>query len=343
MALVPPRKLRIPLRLRVFASVPAVLIALGTLGYRLSERWPWFGSFYVAVVTLTSIGYGDRYAVSVTGRLLTLPLALGGISTLAIAAAELLGPFVTGEMHEHLWRRRMTKRIAALEQHVVLCGHGYIGAQVCAQLRRAGVPVIVVDCNEAAAAAARAVGAEFIVGDAGADPVLVQAGIQRARALAGSDADNVLITMTARALRPELTIVSRADGDAAVPKLLRAGATRTLSPHAIAGGRIAQAVLRPAVFDFLEELVGERHPDLEYPDLRTEQQLARPGSALEGQTVGASGFHSRRGLILIAIKRGDGQLAFDPDDDARIVAGDTLITRGRGEQYGRGDAPALSR
>jgi len=344
-ALVPPRKLRIPLRLLVFASVPAVLIAIGTLGYRLSEGWSWFDSFYVAVVTLTSIGYGDRHAVSVAGRLLTLLLALGGISTLAIAAAELLGPIVTGEMHEYVWRRRMTKRIDALEQHVIICGHGQIGAQVCAQLRRAGVTVIVIDCNEAAAAAARAVDAEFVVGDAGADPALLQAGIRRARALialAGSDADNVLITMTARALCPTLTIVSRAD-DAAVPKLLRAGATRTLSPHAIAGGRIAQAVLRPAVFDFLEELVGERHPDLEYPDLRMEQQLVRSGSPLAGKTVGASGFHSRRGLILIAIKHSDGKLAFDPDDDARIAPGDTLITLGRREQYGRGDALALSR
>jgi len=345
-ALVPPRKLRIPLRLLVFASVPAVLIAGGTLGYRLSEGWSWFDSFYVAVVTLTSIGHGDKHAFSTLGRVLTLVLALGGISTLAIAAAELLGPIVTGEMHEYLWRRRMTKRINALEQHVIICGHGHIGAQVSAHLRRAGVSVIVVDCREAAAASARAVGAEFVVGDGGADSVLVAAGIQRARALialAGSDADNVLITMTARALCPALTIVSRADGEAAVPKLLRAGATRTLSPDAIAGGRIAQAVLRPAVFAFLEDLVGEGHPDLDYPDLRMEEQLVQPGGALDGKTVGAGSFHSRRGLILIAIKHSDGQLVFDPDDEVRIVAGDTLIMLGHREQYGRANARALSR
>jgi voltage-gated potassium channel len=345
-ALVPPRKLRIPLRLLVFASVPAVLIACGTLGYRLSEGWSWFDSFYVAVVTLTSIGYGDKHAMSVAGRVLTLLLALGGISTLAIAAAELLGPVVTGEMHEFLWRRRMTKRIDALERHVIICGHGHIGKQVCAELRRAGVAVIVIDCDEAAAVSARAVGAEFVVGDAGADAVLVRAGVHRARALialAGSDADNVLITMTARALCPALTIVSRADGEAATPKLLRAGATRTLSPHAIAGGRIAQAVLRPAVFDFLEDLAGQGHPTLDYPDLRIEEELVQPGGPLDGKTVGAGGFHSRRGLILIAIKHSDGRLAFDPDDEARIIAGDRLIMLGHREQHGRADARALSR
>jgi voltage-gated potassium channel len=330
-ALVPPRKLRIPLRLLVFASVPAALILVGTVGYRLTERWSWFDSFYIAVVTLTSIGYGDKNALSIAGRVLTLVLALGGISTLALAAAELLGPIVTGEMHEFLWRRRMTKRIGAREQHVIVCGHGHVGAEVCAQLRRAGISVIVIDRNEAAAVAAREAAAEFVVGDAAADQILMQAGIRRARALialAGSDADNVLITMTARSLCPGLTIVSRADGDAAVPRLLRAGATRTLSPHAIAGGRIAQAVLRPAVFDL---------------DLRMEEELVQPGSPLDGKTVGANGFHSRRGLILVAIKHSDGGVAFDPDDDTRVVAGDTLITLGRREQQGRRDARTLSR
>ena len=346
MALVPPRKLRIPQRLLVFGSVPATLVAGGTIGYRLSEGWPWFDSFYIAVVTLTSIGTATCTRSRCRACLLTLLLALGWAPTFALAAAELLGPVVTGEMHEYVWRRRMLKRIDALDQHVIICGHGDVGRHVCARLRRAGVPVIVIDFNEAAAIAARTTGAEFVVGDAAGDPVLVQAGIRRARALiplAGSDADNILITMTARALCPDLTIVSRADHAEVVPKLLRAGATRTLSPYAIAGGRIAEAVLRPAVFDFLDDLVGQGHPDLQYPDLRMDEELIRQGSPLDGKTVGASGLHSRRGLILIAIKHSDGQLAFDPDDDAPVVAGDTLITLGCRDGNGRGDARALSR
>ena len=166
------------------------------------------------------------------------------------------------------------------------------------------------------------------------------AGIERARALvavAGTDSDNVLITMTARLLRPTLTIVSRADDEATVPKLLRAGATRTVSPHAIAGGRMAQAVLRPAVLDFIEDATGKGHPDLQM-----EEQFVRPGSPLDGKTVGTSGLRSRLGLILVAIKRPDGHLAFNPKDDAPVTAGDTLITLGSREQLGRADALALS-
>jgi voltage-gated potassium channel len=340
-ASVPPRKLPIPLRLLAFASAPALLIAAGTVGYRITEGWSWFDSFYVAVITLTSIGYGDKHAFSIAGRVLTLVLALGGISTVAIAAAELLGTIVTGELHEFVGQRRMKKRIGALEQHVIVCGYGHVGEQVCMQLLDAGVSVVVIDRRDAvfsALAAARDVGAHVVVGDAAVDATLLHAGIKRARALiavAGSDADNVLITMTARSVRPDLTIVSRVEDTAALPNLLRAGATRTVSLRAIAGRRIAQAVLRPGALDVIDELIGQAHPDL-----RMAEQLVRPGSPLDGKTVGTSGLRSWSGLILVAIKHRDGQLIFDPDDDTAVAAGDTLITLGRGEQE-RADAPAL--
>jgi voltage-gated potassium channel len=327
-----------------FASVPTALVLGGAIGYRLTEGWSWFDSFYVAVITLTSLGHGDKLALTVPGRIVTLLLALGGISTFALAAAELFGTIATGELHEFMWRRRMRRRISALRQHVIVCGYGHIGAHVCAEFLRAGVPVIVIDRDEATAVAARDIGAEFVIGDATADQTLADAGIYRARALiamAGSDADNVLITMTARALHRPLLIVARAEEEAAAPKLLRAGATRTMSPHAIAGGHIAKAVLRPAVFDFLDDITTEGPPDVRHLDLRMDEQVVQPGSALDGKTVGSSGIRSWRGLILIAIRHADGHLQFDPEADARIVAGDTLITLGHRKQQVRADALAL--
>jgi voltage-gated potassium channel len=341
-ASVSPRKLPIPRRLLAFASAPALLIAAGTVGYRFIEGWSWFDSFYVAVITLTSIGYGDKHAFSFAGHVLTLVLALGGISTVAIAATELLGTILTGELREFVEDKRMRRRIRALERHVVVCGYGHVGEEVCRQLLSAGIPVVVIDRRDAAFTAlvtARDVGAHVMVGDAAADATLLHAGIERARALiavAGSDADNVLITMTARSLRPELTIVSRVEDAAALPNLLRAGATRTVSLRAIAGRRIAQAVLRPAALDVIEDVIGQPHPDL-----HMEEQPVRPGSSLVGQTVGSSGLRSWRGLILVAIKHHDGRLTFDPPDETPIAAGDTLITLGGRAQQERADALAL--
>jgi voltage-gated potassium channel len=322
------RPLTVPRRLLLFWSLPVVLIGVGTLGYRVIERWPWFDSLYVTVVTLTSMGYGDKHAPSIAGRVLTIGLALGGISTIAVAATELLGMFITGELRDFWGRWRMGKRIDALEHHVIVCGYGQVGQHVCADLLEASVPVVAIDRSAAPLEAARDAGVHLVVGDATSDAALRSAGIDRARALvavAGADADNVLITMTARLLRPLMTIVSSVEDDSTVPKLVRAGATRTASPAAIAGGRMAQAVLRPSVLD---------------ADLEMEEQLVGPGSALDGKTVGTSGLRARRGQILVAIKRRDGRLAFDPEDDAPVDAGDTLITlcrRGQGS-----DAFALS-
>jgi voltage-gated potassium channel len=321
-----------PLRLLALASVPVLLIAAGTVGYRWIEGWSWFDAFYVAVITLTSIGYGERAPVTTAGRVFTLVLALGGIFSLAVAVTELLSTIVTGELRDFWEKRRMRRRIGGLKQHVIVCGFGRVGQFVCADLLGGGIPVVVVDRQDGALVAARKTGAHPLLGDATVDATLVGAGIDRARALiaaAGTDPDNVLITMTARLLRPALPVVSRAREEDTVQKLLRAGATRTVSPHALVGGRMVQAVLRPAVLDLIEDTTGKGNPDL-----RLEQQLVRPGSPLVGKTIAASGLRSRLGLILVAIRRRDGQLAFNPADDAPVAAGDTLITLGHREGYG---------
>ena len=155
MAPVSRRPLPVPWRLFLFWSLPAALIGLGTIAYRLTERWSWFDSAYVAIVTLTSLGYGDRHAFTMAGRVVTIALALGGVSTIAVAATELLGMIITGELRDYLGKWRMGKRIDALEQHVIVCGYGHVGQHVCADLVGAGVPVVVIDRRAAALEAAR--------------------------------------------------------------------------------------------------------------------------------------------------------------------------------------------
>jgi voltage-gated potassium channel len=218
----------------------------------------------------------------------------------------------------------MRKRIEALERHVIVCGYGKVGRRVCEDLHRGGVRFVVIDRNDAPLAAARDIGAHTVQGDATENATLRRAGIARARALialAGTDADNLLITMTAHELCATLPIVARVEEDAIVPKLKSAGATRTVSTQAIVAGRVAQAVLQPTVLDFIE--VATRK---EFPDLQMEEQSVRPGSPLDGKTVGASGLRSQPGFILVAIKHPNGHLAVNPDNDAPVAAGDTLIT-----------------
>jgi voltage-gated potassium channel len=312
-------------RLVVFWSAPPLLICAGAIGYHAIERWPWFDSLYVAVNTLTSLGGGGLHAASQRGRVLTLALALVGISTLAVVATELVGTIATGELREYLRSRRMTKWIDTLEQHVIVCGYGHVGQHVCAELLADGVPVVAVDRLDEALALARDTGAYAVLGDASTDETLQRARIDRARALvavAGTDPDNVLITMTARLLRPGLPIVARWEDVATIPKLRKAGATRTASPHTIAGERIADAVLRPCALD---------------AGLRMREEAVNPGDPLAGKTVGASGLRDREGPLLVAIRHQDGRLAFNPADEVSVEAGDVVITLNRGAQQDRDD------
>lgn len=317
------RQLPIPWRLLVFWCVPPLLIGAGTVGYRLSEGWSWFESFYMGVITLTSLGYADKHALSTGGHVITLVLALVGISTIALAATELLRTIITGELHRFVEDWRMGRRIDALKQHTIVCGYGSVGQHVCADLVDAGVAVVVIDRRTEALAAARDAGAHTLLGDAAVDDTLTRAGAARARALvavADNDADNVLITIAAHLLCPALAIVARAEDEATVPKLMRAGATRTASPYAIAGERIAEAVLHPFALDAQLEL---------------DEQLVRPGSPFDGQTVGTCSLRSERGHMLVAIKRRDGHTIFNPEDHARVAAGDTLITLSRRAELDR--------
>jgi voltage-gated potassium channel len=182
---------------------------------------------------------------------------------------------------------------------------------------------VVIERREALLAGVRDAGGHAVAGDATEDATLRQAGIEHARALlavTGSDAENVIITMTARLLRPTVPIIARAEEEVALPKLHRAGATRIVSPAAMIAGRMAAAVLRPAVLDFMDLATSRA-----MSDLQLEEQPITRGSPLDGQTVGGSGLRARPGLILVAIMRRDGGMSFDPRDDAAVAAGDTLI------------------
>jgi voltage-gated potassium channel len=330
----PPLKLPPPARLAAFGGLMLVVIACGTFGFHAIQRWSWFDAFYKAVTTLTSLG-SPEVPLSKAGRAFTAMLALIGVFTVALAATEVLRTIVTGDLRTYLENRRMQKRIEDLEQHVIVCGYGRVGRYTCAHLRTEGVPFVVIDKQDAPLADAAAAGAHPVPGDATSDAVLRHAGIDRARALivaASTDSENVLITMTARLLNPTVPIVARAAEETTVPKLLRAGATRTVSPYAISGGRIAQAVLRPAVLDFIEVTTGR---DLDGVQIAEQEVLA--GSALDRSTVGGSGLRSRLGLVLLAVKRSDGQVVFNPGDDAVLAAGDTLIVAGPRATLDRAD------
>jgi voltage-gated potassium channel len=309
-------------------------VAGGTVGYWLiEEEYSLFDSLYMTVITLTTVGYEEVHPLSTPGRVFTILLLLGGVFTFFFTATEIVRAVVSGEVQEILGRQRMERNLAEMKEHIIICGYGRMGRFICQEFSRNGYPFVVIDRNPDMLKNVNLAGGLTLPGDASDDEVLKHAGISRARALvtvAGTDADNLFVTLSARLLDDKIFIVARAETEAAETKLKRAGANRVVSPYALGGSRVAHAVLRPNVVDYLDLATGS-----EFYDLQIEELAIRPGSRLDGITLKDSRIHLELGIMVVAIKKAEGAMVFNPPGDARIQAGDTLIALGRQGEIAR--------
>jgi len=325
-------RFRLPWRLVLLVLLPIALLLIGTLGYEMLEpTYTFFDALYMTVITLTTVGYGEIPApLSTQGRVFTMFLLLGGVFTLFYTATEIVRSIISGEIQDLMGRQRMAHELGEIRDHLIVIGYGRMGHQICRDLSRQGVPFVLIDRDPENLDGFEMPHGLALAGDATHDEVLRQAGVERAKALvtvAPSDADNLYICMSARLLNDRLFIVSRAEDERAEPKLRRVGVNRVISPYAIGGSLVALAVLRPTVTDFLDLATRAGHHDLQI-----EEVVLRPGCRLHGATLAGSKIRADLGLIVLAIKKGGGEMAFNPPGDAVLSAGDTLIALGRRQQ-----------
>jgi voltage-gated potassium channel len=329
----------VPRRYLKLALLPTAFLVLGTLGYyTLEPQYSLFDSLYMTVITLTTVGYAETHELSTRGRVFTIFLLLGGVFSLFYVATEFLRAVVSGELQELMGRQRMARSLAEINGHTIVCGYGRMGKFVCKELSKQKMPFVIVDRREEALRDFRVSHGLALVGDATSDEVLKQAGVDRAVALvtvAASDADNLYITMSGRLLNEDMIIVARAENELAEEKLRRAGATRVVAPYAIGGSKVAQAVLRPNVLDFIDLATRTEHLELQI-----EETLIGAGSPLAGSAVGDSRLRQDLGVIVVAIKKQGGKMVYTPTPDVKIEAGDTLIALGRRDQLDRLEARA---
>ncbi len=308
------------------AMIPLLLIGIGTIGYALIEGWPLFDSLYMTVITLTTVGFREVHAMSPAGQAFTMLLSLGGVFMLFYAATAIASAVVSGQIIESLGSRRMERSLADLKGHMIVCGFGRMGRRVCQEFSAKGLPYVIIDRQAELFERFDLPHGIAVHGDAASDEVLERVGVRRAKTLvsvAASDADNLYITMSARLLNDKLFIVARADDERSEQKLLRAGANRVVSPYVIGGNRVAQAVLRPTVVDFLELATRTEHLELNIEEAR----LAA-ASPLVGKTVSASQLRREHGLIVVAIKKPTDRMLFNPAADTLLEADDILIMIG---------------
>jgi len=308
-------------------SVLGLILAAGTASYVIVEGWGVWDAFYMTVTTVATVGYREVHPLSRAGQVLTVLLILGGVGTAFYTATLLATRIVEGGLHRQVEQRRFARMLEQLQGHFILCGYGRIGSTIAEELQSRGVPFIVIERDPERIGRVKGRGWLGMEADASQESVLVSAGIHRARGLiaaVGTDAENVYTVLTARVVRPDLFIIARVESEDAEHKLRRAGADRVISPYQIGASHMAQTALRPAVVDFIKLATSSEHLDLSM-----EQVHVAKASMLVGQRIVDSGIRQRFGVIIVAIKRADGKMEFNPPPEAVIQAGDEMVVLGR--------------
>lgn len=314
-------------KLQVAISAILGLIAFGTVGFKLIlDQLSWFDSFYFTLITLTTVGYGEPEHTTEGARYFTAALIILGVGTLGYALSSAAQAVIESELLSTFGKRRMYKDINKLSGHYIVCGAGRVGAGVIRDISRSGHDLVVIEGDESIADRLLAQGQLVLMGDATNEDVLKAAGIERARGIVcavSSDPDNLYITLTARDLNKELRIISRANDEAAVGRLLKAGANKVVSPALTGSTKMAQMLLRPAVADFIELATMTERLELEI-----EQVEIGEDSPFIGRALKDTGIRSEHGVIVIAIRRADGAMIFNPFADTVIEEKDALVALG---------------
>jgi len=318
----------------VFAVALLVfIIAGGTVGYMAIEGWGAWDAFYMTIITVTTVGYGEVHTLSRAGQAFTVVLLLSGVGAALYTFTLLATVVVEGGLPTRLRRRRHQRMLETITDHFIICGYGRIGSIVAQQFRRQGIPYVVVERSADRVQTAIEDGALGVEADASNEDVLKRVGIARARGLiaaVGTDAENVYAVLSARVMRPDLFIVGRAETEDATIKLKRAGADRVISPYQIGGVQIAQTALRPAVVDFMDLATSSDNLDL-----AMEQITIAAQSTLANRSIVEANLRQRYGVIVVGIQREDRRMEFNPEPDTAIRPGDKLVVLGRPDSLKR--------
>jgi voltage-gated potassium channel len=303
-----------------------LIIGFGTAGYMAIEGWEILDAFYMTVITMGTVGYNEVHEISKTGRLFTVLLIFFGVGYFVYLAGVVVQFMVEGRMRAILGRRRLDKKIDRLNNHYIVCGYGRIGRVLCKNLQRKPLDLVVIEKDRELIPVMDEDKVLYVCGDVSDEANLIKAGIKRAKGLVAvlaTDADNVFLVLTARQLNPDIHIVARACHVESKSKLRAAGANNVESPYEMGGVSMAQRILRPTVTNFLDLAFAHKRKDIQMEEIPVSSS-----SALSNVMLKDSGIRQQFNLIIIAIKKSDDSMLFNPSFETLIKAGDTVIAVG---------------
>ena len=303
-----------------------IVLAVGTVGYMFLGHWTFLDALYMTVITVGTVGYSEVRELSDPGRIFTMLLIFAGFGAMVFFLGTMIDFVVEGHLKGLLEGRRMQRRINSLDRHHIVAGLGRVGMVVARTLAEEGVPFVVIDMDKEAVARAHAKEWTVIEGDATEEETLLAAGVGRARSLVtalDTDADNLFVTFTARALSADLFIVSRSTHEHAATKIKKAGANRVITLNEIGGRRMAAMVTHPMISDFLDVVT---HGD--QVEFRLEEIKVSEGSSLVGSSIKDARVRDATGAYILAIQGEGGSVNTNPSSDTVLRLGDRLVALG---------------
>ncbi len=320
-------------RVRFVILVYVGTILFGTVGLYLVEGMSPFDAFYMTIITISTVGFSEIKPLSPLGRVVTIFIIVSGITTGAYAIGTLLRMFIEGELSKIFGRRKLEKNISAMKGHFIICGFGRIGSIICRELSEENISFIVIEEDPSKNAELETEGYLYINMDATSEEALSKAGIMNAKGIVTavrSDANNVFITLTAKGLQPDIFVLSRASDVKNEAKLIKAGASRVVSPYQLGGRRMAEVLKRPTVVDFIDVATANRHLGLVM-----EEACVSEKSLLAGKNLIDSRLRQEYGVIIVAIKKSTDRMVFNPVPSETLEAGDVIVVIGKKEDLKR--------
>jgi voltage-gated potassium channel len=308
------------------AALTISVIATGILGYELIEGWHFLDALYMTIITLATIGFSEVHPLSEEGRIFTIFLIVVGVGLVAVLFSTVTQRVIQRHLFFNFREKRMLEQIEKLKNHTIFCGFGRLTRIAAAELRTAGVSLVIVDRDAARVEEARQMGYLALHGDSTLDEVLMRAGINRAQRLVSllpKDADNLYVILTSRELRADLFILSRAEDDAGEKRLTRAGANKVIAPYRVGGQKIAEGIMRPYVTDFLDLAVSGSNKGLQIEEIKIPSNCP-----VKDQTLKEALIRQKTNVIVAAIVSPLGQMLFNPDSLTKIEEGATFIAIG---------------
>lgn len=315
--------------LAISIALSLLILVTGTAGYMIIEDWRFLDALYMTIITISTVGYREVNQVGDIGRVFTIFLVLIGVGFTFYVMAAVVQFMVEGRVRIIMGRRRLDKQIDRLKNHYIVCGYGRIGRVLCRNLQRTPYDLVVVEKNPDLIPVMDKDGILYVASDAADEANLLKAGIRRARGLVAAlatDTDNVFLVLSARQLAPELNIIARASQEGAKNKLRAAGANSVESPYEIGAASMAHRIIRPTVTNFLDLAFAHARKDIQMEEIPVSEK-----SRLTNIPLKDSGIRQDFNLIIIAIKKPDGTMLFNPSFEAALMPDDTVIAVGEEE------------